>query len=154
VKFDGAGPERWAMRWRREHRAATNLAAQVRRQRRLLRRLQAAASHLAVDVYGSSVPAVICVVFPDCSKALSVARCESGFSVTARNGQYFGVFQMGSRGACTVRRVEHGSAVGSGQGCVRVLAGGWLGTVAVRVTALIAVLFALTVIVVIRQSRR
>src|SRR5437762_12234468 len=65
VKFDGAGPERWAMRWRREHRAATNLAKQVRRQRRLLRRLQAAPRRtLQATSTGSSVPAVICVVFP------------------------------------------------------------------------------------------
>lgn len=45
-----------------------------------------------------SVPDVICAVFGSaCSAALSVARCESGFSVNAVNGQYFGVFQMGSR---------------------------------------------------------
>jgi hypothetical protein len=44
-----------------------------------------------------SVPQVICYVFgPACSKALSVARCESGFSVYATNGQYHGIFQMGS----------------------------------------------------------
>jgi hypothetical protein len=29
-------------------------------------------------------------------QALRVAACESGYRVTARNGQYFGVFQMGS----------------------------------------------------------
>lgn len=44
-----------------------------------------------------TVPQIICVVFgPDCSKAISVARCESGFSTTARNGQYLGIFQMGN----------------------------------------------------------
>jgi hypothetical protein len=31
-----------------------------------------------------------------CAKALSVARCESRFSTSATNGQYFGVFQMGA----------------------------------------------------------
>jgi hypothetical protein len=29
--------------------------------------------------------------------AVRVARCESGLSVWARNGQYLGLFQMGSR---------------------------------------------------------
>ena len=29
-------------------------------------------------------------------QAETVARCESGFSVYARNGQYLGLFQMGS----------------------------------------------------------
>ena len=39
---------------------------------------------------------VICVTFgPYCSQALRVARCESGLSVWARNGQYLGLFQMG-----------------------------------------------------------
>lgn len=45
----------------------------------------------------ASVPAIICAVFgPNCSKAQSVALCESHFSVYARNGQYLGIFQMGS----------------------------------------------------------
>jgi hypothetical protein len=45
----------------------------------------------------SSVPQIICAVFGDaCAKALSVARCESRFSTSATNGQYFGVFQMGA----------------------------------------------------------
>ena len=39
---------------------------------------------------------IICQVFgPYCSQALRVARCESGFSVWATNGQYLGLFQMG-----------------------------------------------------------
>src|SRR4051812_49613589 len=75
VAFDRHGGEYWWNRYRREHRAVKNLAAQVRRQRRLLRRLQAAPSRTTQSAStGSSVPAVICVVFPDCSKALSVAR--------------------------------------------------------------------------------
>lgn len=43
--------------------------------------------------------AAICHVFGSyCSQALSVARCETGgtFSVYAQNGQYLGLFQMGS----------------------------------------------------------
>jgi hypothetical protein len=44
-----------------------------------------------------SVPQIICAVFrTECSKALSVAACESRFSTGASNGQYFGLFQMGA----------------------------------------------------------
>lgn len=44
-----------------------------------------------------SVQSIICSVFgPYCSQALSVAGCESGFSTSAVNGQYLGIFQMGS----------------------------------------------------------
>jgi hypothetical protein len=40
---------------------------------------------------------VICKVFGDyCAQALRVSRCESGLTVTAHNGQYLGLFQMGS----------------------------------------------------------
>jgi hypothetical protein len=39
----------------------------------------------------------ICYVFGDyCGQALRVARCESGYQTTAQNGQYLGIFQMGS----------------------------------------------------------
>ena len=34
---------------------------------------------------------------PYCGQALRVAYCESRFDVNARNGQYLGLFQMGSR---------------------------------------------------------
>src|SRR5262245_15084845 len=45
----------------------------------------------------SSPAAIICRVFgSQCRKAQSVARCESGFNVYARNGQYWGLFQFGS----------------------------------------------------------
>lgn len=41
--------------------------------------------------------AAICHVFGRfCSQALTVARCESGFDTAALNGQYRGLFQMGS----------------------------------------------------------
>ena len=44
-----------------------------------------------------SVGSIICQVFgPYCSQALRVARCESGLQTWARNGQYLGLFQMGS----------------------------------------------------------
>ena len=40
---------------------------------------------------------VICRVFGRyCNEALAVSRCESGLSTTAENGQYLGLFQMGS----------------------------------------------------------
>lgn len=38
----------------------------------------------------------ICHIFGNyCSQALTVARCESGLSIYATNGQYLGLFQMG-----------------------------------------------------------
>ena len=43
--------------------------------------------------------AIICQVFGRyCSQAIAVASCETGgtFSVWAQNGQYLGLFQMGS----------------------------------------------------------
>lgn len=44
-----------------------------------------------------SVQRVICGVFgPYCSQALRVAWCESRYRTTASNGQYLGLFQMGS----------------------------------------------------------
>ena len=40
---------------------------------------------------------VICKVFGSyCSQAISVSRCESGLTIGATNGQYLGLFQMGS----------------------------------------------------------
>ncbi len=45
----------------------------------------------------SVVPSIICRVFGSASpEALLVARRESGFDVRAHNGQYLGIFQMGS----------------------------------------------------------
>ena len=41
--------------------------------------------------------AAICEVFGDhCQEAVAVAWCESHLSTTAQNGQYLGLFQMGS----------------------------------------------------------
>jgi hypothetical protein len=47
----------------------------------------------------SASPAVaICNVFGShCGEALRVSRCESGLRIDARNGQYLGLFQMGSK---------------------------------------------------------
>jgi hypothetical protein len=39
----------------------------------------------------------ICAIFEGhCQEALAVARCESNLSTLAQNGQYLGLFQMGS----------------------------------------------------------
>ena len=40
---------------------------------------------------------MICRVFGSyCQQALAVSRCESGLRTDAQNGQYLGLFQMGS----------------------------------------------------------
>jgi hypothetical protein len=49
-----------------------------------------------VTYYSSGVNGAICAAFGSyCSQALAVARCESGLSTAATNGQYLGLFQMG-----------------------------------------------------------
>ena len=60
----------------------------------------------------------ICHVFGSyCRQALQVARCESGVQTTAQNGEYLGLFQMGS----TERRTfGHGeSAIEQAQAAYR-----------------------------------
>ena len=48
-------------------------------------------------VRASTPQNVICRVFGDhCHEALAVSRCESGWRTDAQNGQYLGLFQMGS----------------------------------------------------------
>ncbi len=45
----------------------------------------------------ASPQAVICRVFgANCREALAVSRCESGLQTAAQNGQYLGLFQMGT----------------------------------------------------------
>ena len=40
---------------------------------------------------------MICRIFGRyCREALAVSRCESGLSTTAQNGEYLGLFQMGT----------------------------------------------------------
>jgi hypothetical protein len=48
--------------------------------------------------YQAATPAnVICRIFgAHCQDALAVSRCESGLRTDAQNGQYLGLFQMGS----------------------------------------------------------
>jgi len=71
-------------------------AARVRRHARTARRARAAHRRLLARLERSPVKA-ICFVFRDhCGEALRVARCESGYRTTAQNGQYLGMFQMGT----------------------------------------------------------
>lgn len=44
----------------------------------------------------TSVVGSICYFWHPCGFAIAVARCESGLSTGAANGQYLGLFQMGS----------------------------------------------------------
>jgi len=61
----------------------------------------------SAQVSGNSTTNVICQVFgPYCSQALRVAWCESRYQTTAQNGQYLGLFQMGSYARA---RYGHGS---------------------------------------------
>jgi hypothetical protein len=72
-----------------QRRLAATRAAIVKRQR--ARRL--------AGVQLASPEVVICRVFgPYCREAIAVSRCETGgtFDVWARNGQYLGLFQMGT----------------------------------------------------------
>ena len=80
---------------RRELAAARADAARARAK---IERSERAASEgrLLAEAARSPVKA-ICYVFEDrCAEALRVARCESGYRTTAQNGQYLGLFQMGS----------------------------------------------------------
>jgi hypothetical protein len=57
---------------------------------------RAKARQLAV-VAAASPPQAICRVFGSyCGQALAVSRCESGLRTDAQNGQYQGLFQLGS----------------------------------------------------------
>jgi hypothetical protein len=78
----------------------TIAAARGRQRRRVVRRLAGARPETPAQT--------ICRIFgPNCTDAVSVARCESGLKVDASNGQYLGLFQMGS----TERRLfGHGAS--------------------------------------------
>ena len=83
VTRHGKGPH---VRW---HRLASRWLA------RELRETEARIA--AARERNASPQSAICQVFGSyCSQALAVARCESGFSIYATNGQYLGLFQMGS----------------------------------------------------------
>ena len=66
--------------------AAAKVALAQRAKTRRLASLEAASPRTA-----------ICRTFGEyCQEALAVSRCESGLRTDARNGQYLGLFQMGS----------------------------------------------------------
>jgi len=77
-------PERWAKGCAYLDWIATEWKHNATEQRKILERL--------------SIPTVaICHVFGTyCTQALVVSDCESGHSIHAHNGQYLGLFQMGS----------------------------------------------------------
>ena len=87
-----------------EHRAVANKAL-TRAERRLARvtktivALRGALQRRKTRRLDNAPPKVaICRVFGSrfCDQALKVAWCESHHSTTAQNGQYLGIFQMGS----------------------------------------------------------
>jgi hypothetical protein len=76
--------------------AATKARA-ARTRAELARRKRAAERKRLEAELARSPKKAICHVFgPHCAHALQVARCESGYQTGARNGQYRGLFQMGS----------------------------------------------------------
>ena len=55
----------------------------------------------------ATAKSIICKVFgPHCQEALAVSWCESHWYIWAQNGQYLGLFQMGSYARA---RYGHGS---------------------------------------------
>lgn len=76
--------------------AATRARAERERAEQARREAEAERGLLAAE-FARSPEKAICHVFGShCEDALRVALCESGYSVTAQNGQYLGLFQMGS----------------------------------------------------------
>jgi hypothetical protein len=66
------------------------------RERRATIRAREAAKQRAAAVLRTPTGAICAVFKGHCGEALAVARCESNFSTQAQNGQYLGLFQMGS----------------------------------------------------------
>jgi hypothetical protein len=78
---------------------------------RLWMRRRIRARHLAASRQSTSIPAVICRVFGSaCTEARSVAYCESRYSIHAVNGQYLGLFQMGSNERATYATIGYATA--------------------------------------------
>jgi hypothetical protein len=81
--------------------AKTSLAYAKKRVRQLTRTVAALRTKIRAQTKRklASLPprAAICSIFGSyCQEALAVAWCESHLSTTAQNGQYLGLFQMGS----------------------------------------------------------
>jgi hypothetical protein len=85
-----------AKRELRSHRAHLALARRkIAATRAAIARRTRQRQHLVA--HAQTPRAVICRVFgPYCKEALAVASCESGLQTIAQNGQYVGLFQMGS----------------------------------------------------------
>ena len=76
--------------------AATQVKAD-RARAELERREADAERRRLLTAFERSPEKAICQVFGSyCRQALQVARCESGVQTTAQNGEYLGLFQMGS----------------------------------------------------------
>jgi hypothetical protein len=76
--------------------AATQARA-TRARAEIARRKQEAKRKRLMTALARSPEKAICHVFGAyCGQALQVARCESGYQTNAQNGQYLGLFQMGS----------------------------------------------------------
>ena len=86
------------VRLRIARRSLTASKAKAARARAALaqRKVQAERKRLLASLERSPQKAICHVFRSYCGQALRVARCESGYSVNAQNGQYLGLFQMGS----------------------------------------------------------
>jgi hypothetical protein len=83
------------LRVRRVERHVAAIRKELRERRAAIRARKAAKRRAAAAL--RTPTGAICAVFKgNCREALAVARCESNFSTSARNGQYLGLFQMGS----------------------------------------------------------
>ena len=84
------------LRAARRHLAATKARAARARAALALRERAAERKRLETELARSPAKAICHVFGRYCKQALQVARCESGYRTTAQNGQYRGLFQMGS----------------------------------------------------------
>lgn len=76
---------------------AARARAELARRKAAAARRAAERQELRVLASLRSPEKAICHVFGShCRDALQVARCESGYRTSAQNGQYLGIFQMGS----------------------------------------------------------
>lgn len=75
IKFDGAGPERWALRFRKEHKLVEQLRTRLHQTRRTL--LSAPTVSEAINLAGAT--------YGYTPVLWRKARCESGFNRFARN---------------------------------------------------------------------
>lgn len=105
------------IRWSHHHRELADAisASDVMWARKSLvivrRNLKALTAVRGYHSSGGSVQQVICRVFgSQCAMALRVAYRESRYSLTATNGQYEGLFQMGSSERATYATIGYSTA--------------------------------------------